>query len=111
MYKNASDISCILAQRQYIPGYGVLTVSFWLKPFKKSIYMCKNASEISCILAQRLYIPVQLLVGAIQATCYSATLKGFPSSDSEEATEFVQVGCVPSAGYVLPCIRRIKSSY
>ena len=23
----------------------------------------------------------------------------------EEATEFVQVGCVPSAGYVLPCIR------
>ena len=22
----------------------------------------------------------------------------------EEATEFVQVGCVPSAGYVLPCI-------
>ena len=55
MCKNASDISCILAQRQYIPGYGVLTVSFWLKPFKKSIYMCKNASEISCILAQRLY--------------------------------------------------------
>ena len=55
MYKNASDISCILAQRQYIPGYGVLTVSFWLKPFKKSIYMCKNASEISCILAQRLF--------------------------------------------------------
>ena len=82
MCKNASDISCILAQRQYIPGYGVLTVNFWLKPFKKSIYMCKNASEISCILAQRLYIAVQLLVGAIQATCYSATLKGFPSSDS-----------------------------
>jgi len=23
----------------------------------------------------------------------------------EEATDFVQVGCVPSAGYVLPCFR------
>ena len=26
----------------------------------------------------------------------------------EEATEFVQVGCVPSAGYVLPCIRGLN---
>ena len=25
-----------------------------------------------------------------------------------EATEFVQVGCVPSAGYVLPCIRGLN---
>ena len=26
----------------------------------------------------------------------------------EEATDFVQVGCVPSAGYVLPCIRELN---
>ena len=26
----------------------------------------------------------------------------------EEATDFVQVGCVPSAGYVLPCIRGLN---
>lgn len=110
MCKNASDISCILAQRQYIPGYGVFS-QLLIEAIQEVHLHVKNASEISCILAQRLYIPVQLLVGAIQATCYSATLKGFPFSDSEEATEFVPVGCVPSAGYVLPCIRRIKSSY
>ena len=80
MCKNASDISCILGQRQYIPVYGVLTVSFWLKPFKKSIYMCKNASEISCILAQRLYIyiPVQLFGWSHSSHLLLCYFKRFP---------------------------------
>lgn len=29
----------------------------------------------------------------------------------EDATKFVQIGCVPSAGYVLPCIRGLNHHF